>query len=144
MERHPSVIRLNVPSTNYNSNDGFALRRINLDRTGRTLGSVLQMGQNGTWESRVFCDPIMRTKPITFLELRAVAESIRSFAQHFRQRTRMKIREKHQAIVDILNAMASKSPQLLAEIWVLQKPLTQPGLSIESSYIPTAINRYAD
>lgn len=86
----------------------------------------------------------MRTKPITSLKLRAVAENIRSFAQHFRQRTRLEIQEKQQAVVDILHAMASKSLQLMAELWVLQKPLTQPGLSIESSYIPTVINRYAD
>lgn len=47
---------------------------------GGALGSNLHPGTHGTWEARGLWDPLLRVKQVTFLELLAVTENIRLFA----------------------------------------------------------------
>ena len=112
--------------------------------SGGTLGADLRQGSPGTWEAKGLWDPILRTKPITFLELRAVTDNLRSFTQYVSRGTHLKIWEDNMAVVFILNSMTYRSPALMDELRALHHLLTRLGISIEAQYIPTAINRYAD
>ena len=112
--------------------------------SGGTLGSDLRQGSSGTWEAKGLWDPILRTKPITFLELRAVTDNLRSFAKYVVRGTHLKVWEDNMAVVHILNAMTSRSPALMDELRSLHHLLIRLGISIEAQYIPTAVNRYAD
>lgn len=112
--------------------------------SGGTLGADLRQGSPGTWEAKGLWDPVLRTKPITFLELRAVTDNLRSFTKYVSRGTHLKIWEDNMAVVYILNAMTSRSPALMEELRVLHHLLQRLGISIEAQYIPTAVNRYAD
>ena len=89
-------------------------------------------------------DPALCRKPITFLELWAVTNKIRAFADHINSGTHIKLWEDNQAVVHIINAMTSKSKELMAELRVINKLLTKLGITIESSYLPSAVNTFAD
>lgn len=66
-------------------------------------------------------DPVLRVKPITILEQRAVIDNIRSIAKILLSGTHLKVWEDNQVVASILNAMTSKSRQLSRELRVLYR-----------------------
>ena len=111
---------------------------------GGTLGHDLRMGEPGVWEAKGLWDPHLRTKPITFLELRAVTDNLRAFAEDLRTGTHLRVWEDNQAVVHILNTMTTRSPALMKELRALHRVMLKLGISIESRYVPSAVNRFAD
>lgn len=47
-------------------------------------------------------------------------------------------------MVYVLNAMVSASKPVMAELRGLQRMMAAPGVTIESRWLPSAVNRYAD
>ena len=113
---------------------------------GGTLGRDLRPGQPGTWKCRGLWHPVHRVKPITLLELKAVTHNLRAFSQqlHRHQSKVIKVWEDNQAVGRVLNTMTSKSPALMMELRVIHKVLVRLGISIDSHYLPSAVNRFAD
>lgn len=113
---------------------------------GGTLGFNLQAGTPGLWEARGVWDPQYRLRSINFLELRAVTDNLRSFTSHLRrhQGARIKLWEDNQAVVHIVNSMTTRSPALMKELRILHRVMTVLGITIESEYLPSAVNCYAD
>lgn len=111
---------------------------------GGTLGSDLRPGSQGCWEARGLWDPVMRSKPITFLELRAVTDNFKAFASEIKSGTHLRVWEDNQAVVYMLNSMTSKSRAMMHELRALHRVLTKIGVTIESKYLPSAVNRFAD
>lgn len=73
-----------------------------------TLRTDLRMNEDGTWQARGLWDPLLRTKPFKFLELRVVTENIRLFSQNLQHGTKLKVWKDNQVVVHILNAMTSR------------------------------------
>lgn len=111
---------------------------------GGTLGKDLRQGSPGTWEARGLWDPLLRVQPITFKELRAVTDNLRSFERYLKQGQHIKVWEDNQAVVSILNSMTSRSRPLMRELRRLHRLLLRLGITIESQYVPSAVNRFAD
>lgn len=99
---------------------------------------------NGTLEARRFWNPLLRGKLITFSDLRAVTENIRYFSNHLKDGTHVKVLEDNHAEVQIPTAIKSKSRKLMKELSILHELLLDLGMTIESQYVPSAVNRFAD
>ena len=83
-------------------------------------------------------------KPINYLELRAVTNNIRAFAQHIRSGDHIRLWEDNLAVVHIINSMTSRSREMMAELRIIHKLLTKLGATIKSDYLPSAVNAFAD
>lgn len=140
----PSQVTVHPPNPLARTKPGPAFGRFHLHRTGGILGKDLRPGMNGCWEARGLWDPQLRVKPITFLELRAVTDSIQAFEEHLKRVTHLRIWKDNQAVLQILNAMVSRSRALMQELRVLHRLLSKLRISIESQYLPSAVNRLAD
>ena len=113
---------------------------------GGSLGRDLRPPHLSTWECRGLWDPIHRVMPITLLELKSATNNLRAFSQQlYRHQVKViKIWEDNQALVSFLNAMTSNSPVLMEELCTIHKLLVRLGISIDSQYLPSAVNRFAD
>lgn len=114
---------------------------------GGTLGFDETAGSSGLWEGRGFWTMEDRAQSITLRELRAVRLLLhRHFCDfvsdpHIR---RILLHEDNQAVVYILNAMVSASRPMMAELRKIEKLLRVLGVRIDSRWIPSAVNRFAD
>ena len=102
------------------------------------------MGEPGVWEAKGLRDPHFRMKPITFLELRAVTDNLKAFSEDIRTGTHLRVWEDNEAVVHILNTMTTRSLALMKELRALHRVMLKLGISIESRYVPFAVNRLAD
>ena len=120
-------ITVYAPSPSQNGHHSNALRCINLDWDGRTLGHDLRMGQPGVWDAKGLWDPQLRTKPITFLELWTATDNLRAFARDLRMDTHLCVWEDNQAVVHIINNMTTRSPALMKELRALYRVMLKLG-----------------
>jgi hypothetical protein len=99
------------------------------------------------WEARGFWEARDRAEPITLRELRAVGMLLqRHFAEYIsREETRnILLNEDNQAKLYILNAMVSSSSRIMQKIRRLQAMLHSLKVGIESRWLLSAVNHYAD
>lgn len=88
-----------------------------------------------------------RHKSITWRELRAIRRLLSgSFARYVSDPTvcRLLVHEENQAVISILNAMVSASKAMMTELLLLQRVLTAKDITIESPWILSAVNSYAE
>ena len=114
---------------------------------GGTLGTDLNPGSTGLWDCQGLWGPYERHNPITMRELRAVRMTLRHhFSQFLRDpRTQhLLVHLDNQPVVRILKAMVSASPALISELRKLRSMLEILGIKIQSRWLPSAVNKYAD
>lgn len=114
---------------------------------GGALGSNTLAGSQGSWVAQGFWTARDRAESINLRELRAVRlllqKSFANYASQPQVRQRL-VHEDNQAVVHILNAMVSSSPAMMSELRKLQKLLRVLGVQVESRWLPSAVNKYAD
>jgi hypothetical protein len=119
----------------------------------RTWGTVGRWAQTRRLDHRVCGRAAVcgrrrkRAEAITLRELKAVRLLLqRHFSSYVAQEDtkRIPLHEDNQAVVHILNAMVSASRPMMAELRRLEVMLRALGIRIESRWLPSAVNRYAD
>lgn len=88
--------------------------------------------------------PVLRVKPITFLELCAITENIQAFVSSFMNREKIRGQEEIQAYLAIINAMNVNLRPLLRKILLLHSFFLKFCTTNESQCLPSAVNLFAD
>ena len=102
-------------------------------------GAVL----NGHLESRGFWYDTDREAHITYKELKAVRQAVRTFLPHLSGR-RVLLHEDNQAVVSVLTHLTSRSPSMMTELRKLWWILDSHEITIVPQYIRSAANIWAD
>jgi hypothetical protein len=101
----------------------------------------------GIWEGRGLWSTQERAEQITLRELKAVRLLLQ---KHFAsvvakaETKRILLHDDNQAVVHILNSIVSASRPMMAELRRLEVMLRILGVKLETRWIPSAVNRYAD
>ena len=115
---------------------------------GATLAEGAQRaGTKGFFEVQGYWDPIFReTAHITILELMTVRLTLEEFVKHclIKEDEIIRLFTDNQVVSQVVTAMCSKSPQLMAELRRLREFLRDQGVSLQMEFLPSALNLYAD
>lgn len=104
-------------------------------------GAVL----DGVLPARGFHEPRRRNQHINVLELATVYLGLQSFRRFLTRRdTWILLKSDSMVTVGAVNAMASKSPAIMAELRRLHALCHSWGIAIKAEYLPSAVNAYAD
>jgi Reverse transcriptase (RNA-dependent DNA polymerase) len=114
---------------------------------GGTLGPVGRPGDQGLWESQGVWSWKDRAASITYRELKAVrlllmgnlGKKVQSVGA-----TKLVLHCDNAAVVHITNAMVSASRPMMRELRRLKRLLDSMGVYIDSQWLPSVANRFAD
>eukprot|EP00873_Tetraselmis_striata_P034787 jgi/Tetstr1/455051/TSEL_041907.t1 len=109
------------------------------DSSGYGWGAVL----NGRLEARGFWGAADERQHITWKELKAVRLTVESFLPHLAGRHVLP-HEENEAVCSVLAGLASRSPEMMAELRKLWYMLDSDGVHIGARYIRSAANVQAD
>jgi hypothetical protein len=110
------------------------------------LGPISRLGAKASGKLAILWDPIYRTKHITHLELKVITENLHGFTKQLQNQEvrNLLLWEDNQAVVHIINSMVSKPPAIMTELRTLHKFINTLGITTQASYLPSAVNRFAD
>jgi Reverse transcriptase (RNA-dependent DNA polymerase) len=114
---------------------------------GGTLGPKGQPGERGLWESQGVWGWEDRAAHITYRELKAVRLLLMgNLGQRVKDAgaTKLLLHCDNAAVVHITNAMVSASRPMMRELRLLKRLLDSMGVTIDSQWLPSVANRFAD